>query len=610
MYDFPQSVREENEGFKVLSAILENLLATFQKHRAAGLAEGRSCSARETNAKLVQTSSDRRIITVFHDPTLFFFDNAPIPNAFSLRPLSPPEETVRPHETKVLVLHLSGSGMHLWTSSGLAALRELMSIRERLESITPMLEPRLQPASRGDNSPPMTALRNFPPLVLKSPHLMQILGLLPDLASVLYRLENAVPRPPVSHSESTPVAHLDLILRRIEERIHPWYPVLHAGFTIHFLESSTTGFHVSTISCLSHLVIAISSLVDNGLHSPHFEAALSMMAKVMLECSVTSVQCLVLFSVYQAYLLRTRQAYDYIQAAFLKIQPFLKRPCFSEGAPEAQLISRLYWTIYLVSSETSMHLNLSCSSRALRGWSKLVPLPSSTDMWSYLDDWNAPSNSSLSSMPQDSDVDSPNESPPSLSNFCVEVNLQQALETYAAPVMNISDPYTDDSSHPNEPIPNKALRFFPDLFSTGINLQAGGSAQDTHSAIHRAKYYMYEVTSYWSVIYRIILNGSADPELLPYGPLFFGSVTSFLSAAKMALWVCRPKAWFLCVSIYTISMATLRALDVRPLRLLVETGLWEQLEASVDDLQRHGELSPSVRYMWDSLTERLEKARG
>jgi hypothetical protein len=50
-----------------------------------------------------------------------------------------------------------------------------------------------------------------------------------------------------------------------------------------------------------------------------------MMGNVMHECSVTSVQCLILFGVYQAYLIRPRQAYEYIQAAFLKIQPFLKR---------------------------------------------------------------------------------------------------------------------------------------------------------------------------------------------------------------------------------------------------------------------------------------------
>jgi hypothetical protein len=88
-----------------------------------------------------------------------------------------------------------------------------MSIRERLESITPLLEqPQVQLAPRGDNDPPVTALQNCPPLVLKSPHLMQILGLQSDLASVLYRLENTARQPPVALFESTPAECFHLYL--------------------------------------------------------------------------------------------------------------------------------------------------------------------------------------------------------------------------------------------------------------------------------------------------------------------------------------------------------------------------------------------------------------
>lgn len=81
-----------------------------------------------------------------------------------------------------------------------------MKIRERLEFITPLLEPRLQSSARRDNAPP----RNCPPLVLKSPHLMQVFGLPSDLASGLYRLETAVPRMLASATESTCVESTDL----------------------------------------------------------------------------------------------------------------------------------------------------------------------------------------------------------------------------------------------------------------------------------------------------------------------------------------------------------------------------------------------------------------
>jgi hypothetical protein len=81
-----------------------------------------------------------------------------------------------------------------------------MSIRERLEFITPLLEPRLQPSARRDNTSP----QNCAPLVLRSPHLMQVFGLPSDLASGLYRLETAVPGMPSSATESTCVESTDL----------------------------------------------------------------------------------------------------------------------------------------------------------------------------------------------------------------------------------------------------------------------------------------------------------------------------------------------------------------------------------------------------------------
>lgn len=277
-----------------------------------------------------------------------------------------------------------------------------------------------------------------------------------------------------------------------------------------------------------------------------------------------------------------------------------------------------------------MHLNLSVPSKPLRGQTKLVPLPSSNDMWSSPSDQNAPSNSSLAEIPQGSDLDSPSQPLQSLSHFRIEVDLQQALDAYATSGMAASEIYNGVFSTADEPIPKERLSTFPDMLSAGIKLHSSGFGLDNYSAVHRAKYHMYEVNGYWPVIYRIILNGSADTELLPYGPLFFESVTAFLSDANIALCVCRPKAWFLCArcvltcrfsfsssspahlvgSMYTISMAALRATDVQPLRLLVHTGLWEQLQVTADALQKYGELSPSVRYMWDSLRERLSEARG
>ncbi|KAL4932598.1 fungal specific transcription factor domain-containing protein [Aspergillus undulatus] len=493
-------------------------------------------------------------------------------------------------------------------------VQELMSIRERLQFITPLLEPRLQSSTLPDRTPPVGGPQNCPPPVIKSPHLMQILGLPRDLASVLHRLESAAPQiaeSPVEsmHAESPGVQSPGLNLSRFQNQVHWWYPVLHADFTRHFFESNAAGFPYSTKSCLFLLVASIESFGDDRPQSSRYEAALSMMPIVIQESSLTSVQCLILFSIYYACLLQPRQAYEYIQAAFLKVQPFLKGPSLAEGSPESHLLTRLYWTIYLIESEISMYLNLSPVGKTLRGQSTMVPLPTNVDMWEYYADSNSPSASSLSGNPLSRY--SPTESPQSFSHISTEVNIQLVLNNYASPVTDMpstcngGSPHTEGTATPSNP-----LGSLPALDSpyNGLHSQ-NNPTQPMDDPICRAKYHMYEVIIHWPVIYRVIVDGSADPELLPYGPLFFESVISFLCAARTALRVCPPKTWFFCASIYIVSITTIRALEVRSLRLLAQPRIWEYIEGSVDALHSPSELSPSVQYMWVSLKNRLEMAR-
>ncbi|KAJ6051640.1 hypothetical protein N7499_010984 [Penicillium canescens] len=273
------------------------------------------------------------------------------------------------------------------------------------------------------------------------------------------------------------------IFRRFQDQIHQWYPILHSDFTFHFFESKAAGFPYSTISCLSLLVAAIASLVDGRPHTSHYEAALSMMPIAIQECSITTL------------------------------------------------------------SEASMHLNLPYFGKRLRCGVTTTPLPTSTCMWDHFGDSNTPSSSSLFGTLQDSEAYSPNETLQSLFNFCTEINLQQVLNGYASSATEVLSTYDDGSPHTERKAnPSHALGSLPDSFSPDNGLES----QNINGPICRAKYHMYEVSIYWPVIYRIILDGFADSELLPYGRLFFESVTSFLGAAKIALRVCLPKAWFLC----------------------------------------------------------------
>jgi hypothetical protein len=73
-------------------------------------------------------------------------------------------------------------------------------------------------------------------------------------------------------------------------------------------------------NCLALLVCAIGSLVEAGSitmafrerqDTTYIEAALASLPLVLLESSITSVQCLVLLSIYYCCLLKPCQAHDY-----------------------------------------------------------------------------------------------------------------------------------------------------------------------------------------------------------------------------------------------------------------------------------------------------------
>lgn len=85
-----------------------------------------------------------------------------------------------------------------------------MNIRERLECITPLLELPSHQVTLYDTIRPFALPRACPPLVIKSPHLMQVFGLPPDLARVLYHLERSSVQVSEHSVERTPVGSADV----------------------------------------------------------------------------------------------------------------------------------------------------------------------------------------------------------------------------------------------------------------------------------------------------------------------------------------------------------------------------------------------------------------
>lgn len=119
-------------------------------------------------------------------------------------------------------------------------------------------------------------------------------------------------------------------LNTFYQRVHIWFPILHPRFRESYLSVISGSLPASAESCLVLIVAATGFLPEIGsLHSDRLDinyanAALEMLPVVLIECTVTSVQCLTAIAVYYCCIVRPIQAYDYTLIASLKIQTLLK----------------------------------------------------------------------------------------------------------------------------------------------------------------------------------------------------------------------------------------------------------------------------------------------
>jgi hypothetical protein len=117
-------------------------------------------------------------------------------------------------------------------------------------------------------------------------------------------------------------------LAAFSARVHIWYPILPSGFSQEYFRVLSGPLPPSSETCLSLLVVAVGLVVegeDAVPDIPYFQTAVALLPIIISECSVRSVQCLVLISLYYCCLLKPCQAHDYCLIASSKIQNIIKR---------------------------------------------------------------------------------------------------------------------------------------------------------------------------------------------------------------------------------------------------------------------------------------------
>ena len=115
--------------------------------------------------------------------------------------------------------------------------------------------------------------------------------------------------------------------------IYHWYPIFSPEIFDFYLEKFASPLIPSSGACFALLVAAIGSVAqcssltevyETRPDSRYISKALSMLPNVLLEFSLTSVQCLVLLSIYYCSMVKPCQAYDYILMASSKAQAIFK----------------------------------------------------------------------------------------------------------------------------------------------------------------------------------------------------------------------------------------------------------------------------------------------
>ncbi|KAK9242379.1 hypothetical protein V1506DRAFT_89529 [Lipomyces tetrasporus] len=500
---------------------------------------------------------------------------------------------------------------------------EISTIRESLDHITHLLsyrtEKRHAPSSpvlaavAEDFPPEQETTPDFPFMTLRTRSMMIIIGVEKDLADFLVNIERAdISRLAPSRGSGFLVLQYQRAVNALaafSERIHTWYPILHPGFSDQFFQSITGSFHNSTDSCLVLLVAAIGSLAecDSVLaalearpDAPYIESALAMLPTVLVECSLRSLQCLVLFSIYYCCLVKPCQAHDYALMASFKAQNILKCQLYVDDAEKLELVRRAFWATLLIESELSVQFDLAESG--IWKLDSQIPLPDSHETWNIA----TTASPVLPTSPES--VNSAGTSSDEMrSYFLAEIAMRRMLHR-----CTISISTTSNGHFIYAPIIAAELELQLEQWHAVLPEHLRFGQPDSDDRIESAtagflqvQYYSCKASIYWPAVYQAIESSEADGDLLPHCRKFFDSYVNFMVSATSTVPRCLPNLWTLYSSIFIISMAALKAANTPCLRSTMPSQVAQCFELANETFQTIGGVSPSLSALQEILNERV-----
>ncbi|KEY67025.1 hypothetical protein S7711_04707 [Stachybotrys chartarum IBT 7711] len=399
----------------------------------------------------------------------------------------------------------------------------------------------------------------FPFMIIQSRPMMDILGLSPDTAQWLVNAERAAAESSGMQQsfgagalrmfmlQSQPIT---AALAAFSEHVHTWYPLFSADFTEAFSSSISEPNPHSVQSCLAMLVVAIGSLANHrdtnaALHErpgqAYYEAAVALLPAALQGYSLPSLQCLVLFALYQLCLIRPCQAHDYITIASFRAQNMLRSRTFPEGSKEDEGLRRAFWVILLVESEIAVQLDLPHSGI----WAyEDIALPATTEAWHF-----APPLADAEITETSPHSQSCTSSDSVLVYFLAEIAMRRMLQRCTTSV-NMSAGgqllYAPVIAQELELQLNEWYKCLPVALRFHMSPTSREDVAELPAAqFLQTQYFACKASIYWPAVYQAMELSAAYDELLQFCNKFFDSFVSFALAASAAVKTCLVNSWTL-----------------------------------------------------------------
>ncbi len=441
---------------------------------------------------------------------------------------------------------------------------------------------------------------DFPWMTMKTvPFIIFTTGIAYNLSDEIVRLETLNQVPQKSSLELMLIPrHVELELIQVFfANTHKWFPILDEWtYLAHCEAILQSPLSNSADSALLLMVLALGAHVSDTTFAleqgaEYFHLAQSIMASVITDPGLVAVQCLILCSVYLGYACRPLQSYQFISTASMKLRTLMlcARSRLNSKLENAE--RQAYWTLHLLESEYRVQLDLADTGIISAG--EQVRFPS----------FDNTKDAFLSS-----GLDCTTETD-QYAYFLAEITMRRSLDRCRDP-LTLSNQRTD-TENCFAPIVARELegqlRKWHENLPSSIAFdleELDTSIKNVFSTFLRSQYHVCFCALSWpSLVQAIRKEKSTNMEDLSTYEIFFDSYMHFMASISAVLKQQTPLEWTLRASVFTLSIAALKARQSGKFEEILPYGLDDTLRDAPPLIRRAEEPDLSLRFCADILSK-------